>query len=357
MAAPPPDININKFLARLNKKLGRPMSPQHGQISQTTYQEDQRLPSPPDNDFAAPHVRSAAQRPLRAALVYWCVLLASGLTWGVTFSLQIIAISDGAHPIGLNFWHSVAGLFFLAVALLVRRIRVPLTREHLVFYTVCGFFGTVLPGTLYFYAAKYVPAGILAITLATVTILTFALALVLRLERPSLSRALGLGLGITAILMIIAPEDGLPDARAAPWVLVAVICALSYAIENIYISLKRPEVGSAATILCGMMFTATLMTGIVALATDTLFMPALPFTKVEWAVLAMAAINVVCYAAFVFLVTAAGPVFASQMAYVVTLSGVAWGIVIFNEQHSAWIWASIVAMMIGLALVKPRESG
>ena len=51
----------------------------------------------------------------------------------------------------------------------------------------------------------------------------------------------------------------------------------------------------------------------------------------------------------------AAPVFASQMGYVVTLAGIAWGIVIFGEQHSLWFWGALVLMMLGLTLVQPRK--
>ncbi len=69
----------------------------------------------------------------------------------------------------------------------------------------------------------------------------------------------------------------------------------------------------------------------------------------------MAAIGAVAYSLFIYLIDAAGPVFASQTAYVVTLSGVAWGIALFGEQHSAWIWLSLIVMLAGLALVTPRK--
>jgi len=55
------------------------------------------------------------------------------------------------------------------------------------------------------------------------------------------------------------------------------------------------------------------------------------------------------------LVIFAGPVFASQTAYVVTLSGVLWGIMIFNDEHSLWVWLSLGVMMLALALVAPKK--
>ena len=66
-------------------------------------------------------------------------------------------------------------------------------------------------------------------------------------------------------------------------------------------------------------------------------------------------LGVLCYGLFIMLVVRAGPVFASQTAYIVTLSGVFWGILIFGEEHSLWIWASLAVMLIALALVTPRN--
>ena len=50
-----------------------------------------------------------------------------------------------------------------------------------------------------------------------------------------------------------------------------------------------------------------------------------------------------------------GPTFAAQAAYLVTLAGVMWGIVIFGEEHSVWIWWALVIMMAALFLVQPRD--
>ena len=50
-----------------------------------------------------------------------------------------------------------------------------------------------------------------------------------------------------------------------------------------------------------------------------------------------------------------GAVFASQCAYAVTISGVIWGIIVFSEQHSIWVWSSVVVMLFGLALVLPAK--
>ena len=69
----------------------------------------------------------------------------------------------------------------------------------------------------------------------------------------------------------------------------------------------------------------------------------------------MAAINAACFGLLVYLITYAGAVFSSQVAYLITISGVAWGLVIFEEQHSIWVWLSLATMLTGLALIRPRK--
>ena len=42
-------------------------------------------------------------------------------------------------------------------------------------------------------------------------------------------------MGFFALLILIVPENSLPDKKDIPWVLLSLICALCYALENIYI--------------------------------------------------------------------------------------------------------------------------
>ena len=76
-----------------------------------------------------------------------------------------------------------------------------------------------------------------------------------------------------------------------------------------------------------------------------------------WWIPALSAINVIAYVIFIELIRMTGPLFAAQMGYVVTASGVLWGIVIFGEMHSAWVWAALAVMFAGIALVHPRRTG
>lgn len=292
----------------------------------------------------------------RPGLWAWAVLLFAGTAWGVTFSLAKIVTEAGAHPVGVTYWQAVIGAAVLFVFLMFKRIRLPVDRPHLVFFLVCGLLGTVISGIVMFVTAPKLPAGVLAITLSTVPLLTFAIAYFIRIESFEALRVGGVLIGLVAIVLMIAPDTSLPDPSAAPWVLIAVLVSLCYAVENIYIGVRLPPGTHASAALAGMLSVAAII------MTPLMFVPGMfvPLSVshdvISGSIVLMALINVMSYGLFVYLVSVAGPVFASQMGYVVTVSGIAWGMVIFSENHSLWIWASVALLFVGLTLVRPRET-
>ena len=94
----------------------------------------------------------------------------------------------------------------------------------------------------------------------------------------------------------------------------------------------------------------------VAISNDALFLPKFPFGVIEWTVVGLGLITTIAYTMFVMTIERAGPLFASQVGYVVTLAGVFWGMLLFGESHSAWVWVSLLTMLAGLALVSPRKA-
>jgi drug/metabolite transporter (DMT)-like permease len=79
-----------------------------------------------------------------------------------------------------------------------------------------------------------------------------------------------------------------------------------------------------------------------------------PWGPVEWSLFGLGAVNAVAYTLFFLLVGRAGAVFSSFAANIVTLFGVFWGIVIFAERNSIWVWLSFATIMVALTLVAPR---
>ena len=83
--------------------------------------------------------------------------------------------------------------------------------------------------------------------------------------------------------------------------------------------------------------------------------PFVPWNSAHYALVFSSIIHGIVYATYVWLVTKVGAVFAAQVSYFVTVAGVVWSMVILDEVHSKFIWMSLVCMILGMALVKPRS--
>lgn len=285
----------------------------------------------------------------------WGVLLTMGLTWGLSFSLARIAAMAGVHPLSITFWEAAGAAGILLLVGLVRGRLVPISRELGLLYLASGLLGMVIPGAIFFYAAAHVPAGVLSISIAIIPILTFATSAVLRLETFVLVRIAGVVLGVLSIVLLVGPQQSLPDPDQLPWVLLSLLAAACYAALNVIVAVWKPKRTTSFTATTGMFVTASLIMVPVLYATGTFVPFGWPWRDAEWAMLGLGAINAISYTLFFYLIETAGPVFSSQTANLVTLFGVLWGIVIFGEQHSAWVWLSLATMTAAVALVVPRQ--
>jgi drug/metabolite transporter (DMT)-like permease len=292
----------------------------------------------------------AVHRPTRL----WLALLIIGIGWGITGPFSKLAVSTGNHPIGVTFWNTVIGAVVLTTVLLASGKRLPLERRHLVFFLICGLLGTALPNSLSYTAYRHLPIGIISIVIALVPMTTLLLALPMGIERPEPRRLIGLGLGAMAVGLIVLPDASLPEPGQAAWVVLPLIVALSYAAENIYIATARPAGVEALTIMCGLFWGALILLTPLLVVSDAWF-DITRFGPPEQAVVAISFLHIGAYFGFIWLIGQAGPVFASQVGYVVTASGVILGMLFYGERHSPWLWAALALMFAGLTLVKPKR--
>jgi drug/metabolite transporter (DMT)-like permease len=161
---------------------------------------------------------------------------------------------------------------------------------------------------------------------------------------------------VLSIILLVAPTESLPDPAQLPWVLLAFASCASYAALSIMLALWKPAGSGTLASASGMFCAAGLIMAPLAAATGSfgVFQP--PWTVISLSLLGLGIINAFAYAAFFRLVEQAGPVFTSQTGNLVTLFGVGWGILIFGERHSIWVWLSFATMMVALALVRPLQS-
>jgi len=282
------------------------------------------------------------------------LILAAGSIWGATFSLALIATEHGAHPLGLSAWQVALTAGFFLVARLFSRFTL-FKFTNLRHYLVLAVVGITAPNLFYYYAAPHLSAGILAITVSTVPLFTYAIMLVLRFESVVARRLSGIVVGMIAILLLVIPDQGLSSDDASFWILLVILCAVLYSIENVYISKGVDAVIDVRELLFGSNLLATLAQFPLAIYLGIDESWVWLASDAGLAIIGIAVGSGMAYAMFFYAIKSSGPVFASQCAYVVTISGVIWGIIVFSEQHTIWIWMSVMVMLLGLVLVSPDD--
>jgi len=292
--------------------------------------------------------------PRTRKIIAWVAMLIIGALWGASIPLIKVAVSTGHQPLGLIFWQLVIGIIVLGVPIIAKGLRPLISREALWFYFWLTLSGTLLPNTFSYVAAAQLPAGVMAIAIATVPMFTLVMALGIGLEKFSLIRVLGVLIGFLAMIMIAAPETSLPDPAKAIFVLVALIAPFCYGIETNVLAAKTPKKADPISTL----FMASII-GLIVVTPFTLGSGQMIDLRGSWdvaihAMIATSIIHAVTYVGYIWLVGFGGPVFGVQVAYPVTISGVVFSIIFLDEGYSAWIWSALVLVIIGLALVQPK---
>jgi drug/metabolite transporter (DMT)-like permease len=288
------------------------------------------------------------------SLIAALVLIAA--IWALTFPLTKIAVLGGYRNFGIMFWSSTITLAVLGVIVAMRGLVVPLHLAALVRYFFVAFFGTVLPSAASYTAAEHLPAGVISVCMPMIPLLALPLAVSLGLDSATPSRLLGLALGLSGVLLITVPDASLPDPAQAVYVLLALLAVLSYAIEGVGLG----RIGRAGLdpiqLLLGASVVSAVATLPIALTTGTFIVPVLPFSKAETAVVLSGLANTGAYVGYVWMVGRGGPVFASQVAYLVTGFGVLWSMFLLGESYSIWIWSALIVITAGLFLTQPRPT-
>jgi drug/metabolite transporter (DMT)-like permease len=253
--------------------------------------------------------------------------------------------------VALAFWQTALG----AVALLLLGRRPRLDAAHLKFYAVSGLLGSALPSWLVAMAAQSLSAGVMAVAMAMAPLLCLGLVTAIGIERFSLRRVGGLALGLGAVVLIAGPLGGAGVPLGA--LLMAIGAACSYATEDVYIAIGRPPASGPFTLLSGMLVAASvyLVPGWL-LAGGGLPLPLSVAAATGWAALGIMALgNLLAYGGFVALIGRVGPLFASQVSYVIVAAGVLWGMAVLGEQHATGFWLALALMLAGLTLARPAR--
>ena len=285
----------------------------------------------------------------------YIVVVLLGCGWGLTIPLTVIAVKTGLGHLGIIFWQFFIVMVLFGLRQIFLKNQLSLARSSLQIFCVIAFIGTIFPNSASLIAASYLPGGVLSILIATVPMFAFPIALFLGIDKFEFSRVLGIIFGFLGVYLLIAPEAALPDPSVI-WVIpIALIAPIFYGLEGNFVAKFGTGNSSPIEVLLGASIIGCFVTFPLAILSNQFVNPFVLWTSAHYALVFSSIIHGIVYATYVWLVTKVGVVFSAQVSYFVTLAGLLWSMVILDEVHSKFIWMSLICMILGMALVKPRS--
>ena len=186
--------------------------------------------------------------------------------------------------------------------------------------------------------------------------MVFGLAALIALERPNLRRLAGLSVGFAAVAAVLLIRSSAGGENNTLWLIAALVLPLLLAMHTLLMTWRPRDIDAFATVGIMMALSAVFLAPI-AFASDAMFWPKFEFGRLELIILVLGVASASAVALALDIVATAGAVFASQMAYSQTLAGIAWGMLLLDEQLSPVAWGALALVIVGFWLVQPKRAG
>ncbi|MHA6346524.1 response regulator [Roseivivax sp. CAU 1761] len=294
---------------------------------------------------------------LRARTLWGTIMvMVAGILFAVGPSLSRMAGDLGLRPLELAVSANLVGAAICLGVGIVYRGWPRLRFAHLRFFLAWA----VIYGCAYkvwlVYVAEHVAASIIALIASSRAFMVFVASALIALERPSARRLLGLSIGLAAVALVLLQTGSAEGSAEMVWLLAALALPALLTLHTLLMAWRPKDLDEYTTTALMLALAATLLAG----AGSALGESVLP-ARIDLAsltiILAFALATGVSIALALEIVARAGAVFASQMAYVQTLAGIAWGMILLDEQLPALAWGAVILVVLGFLLVQPKQAG
>lgn len=285
------------------------------------------------------------------------LLLVLGTIWGAVTSISKFIAINGVPPVGSVVWQAGGAAVVLLIVARLRGGSIKLNRRAIVYYVVVGLIGYAIPNANMIFVTREIPAGLMAVVITMGPVFTYLMVLGVGIERLNGLRLLGIACGFAGACVLVLPKGSLPSPDMLPFVLIAFATPFLYSIGNTWAEKHRPTDMDSVALASGMLFAATIGMTLAAVATGN-FHPIWAEAKpVNFVLAGYSMLSVVAFLIFFEIIRLAGAVFLSQVAYVVTLTGLGWGAIFYSERPSAWVWLAVALVFVGVTLVNLGKGG
>jgi len=289
--------------------------------------------------------------------VFLLLLLSGTLAAGV-FVTGKQAGSEQLVPLTILFWQMIGGAL---VVLIVSRFssgssrRLPLWDwQHLQYYLVGGFLGISLPYILAFIVMRELQVGTVGLLTALSPVITYGIARVLNLEQGHPIKLFGLVLGLGGVAMLVMPSglsgSGMEHGGDWRYTLLGLGIPVSLAASNLYRSHYWPSGSDATQLVIGMLSVQGLALLLINAVTGNFDISVLTNRD---AVLTLALLSLFAGASYLstfYLLREGGPVYLSQMGYVISVVTMLAGIMLWSESYDRKDLLSMGLIFVGVLM-------
>jgi drug/metabolite transporter (DMT)-like permease len=284
------------------------------------------------------------------------LLVVTGVLFGVFAPLAKVAAEAGVPPLGYLFWLAAGAGLSLGVLTKLGGKPPPVTWHYARYGLISGCVSFALPNLVVVLVVPHIGAGLTSVVFVLSPVLTYAMALGVRLETMRPVRALGVALGCAGALMIVLPRSGLPSPDLVDWMVFALLIPVLLAAGNIYRTVDWPPGAFGPPLATVMMLGASFWLAVAMIVFDQIYWPFAFAHRGDFATIVQIVVMAVSYVTYFELQHRSGPVYLSQISYLITITGVGIGVIVFSEQLTWWIWGALPVMFAGLMLVNARKA-
>jgi drug/metabolite transporter (DMT)-like permease len=279
--------------------------------------------------------------------------LVAGSLVGAIFVIGKLLLARGLSPLIVSLIQTSGAAAVLMAVQTARGERLPLDPASRRFYLIAALIAVAGSALLGNWVLARIPAGIFTVVVTLSPMFTSLFNALVERRWPSPTAALGTALGLAGVLLVLVPRARSVEAEQALALAVALGVPVLLAIGNVYRSRYWPSGLSAPMSSAGtMLVQAVAVLPLIAVSGQRAGADQL---AAAWPLLlAMVLVTLSANVAAAALQRIADSVAYSQIGYVVALTGVIWGAVLFGERLG-WGFAPAVALVfVGVVLANRR---
>jgi drug/metabolite transporter (DMT)-like permease len=207
-----------------------------------------------------------------------------------------------------------------------------------------------------YFTSAHLPAGILAVIVNTVPIITYIFALASGAESFKWVRGLSVILGFTGLMLLVHFQTDPHLQQGWHWVLLALLTPICFALCALYVSARDPAKAQYFYMdAAGMMIFSTLLLMPVVIFNHKFYWPSSHLSLVDGAILLEVILSSIGYFLLFHLIKLAGAVYYSFVGCVVALTGLFWGWLVFSETLTAMSALAVALIVLALVLMTVRN--